>query len=133
LADRDPAELLRENAYLKRRNAQLQSDILDLSAEVERLRRIQDRLHGRRVINAADTPAGGASPPPRAQSGPGAADAAVLGESRRPPGGPGDGDGSRNASLAEYGIVTAPIDYFHVGAYRYTAMDDAVAEAKRRR
>jgi predicted nucleic acid-binding Zn-ribbon protein len=59
VADRDPADLLRENAYLKLRNAQLQSDILDLSAEVERLRQIQDRLHGRMADQKPDSPAGG--------------------------------------------------------------------------
>ena len=44
MAERELAEVLRENAYLKRRNAQLQSDILDLTAENNRLRQIQDRL-----------------------------------------------------------------------------------------
>jgi hypothetical protein len=58
VADRDPAELLRENAYLKLRNAQLQSDILDLSSEVERLRRIQDRLHGRTTVQTPDSAGG---------------------------------------------------------------------------
>ena len=57
LADRDPAELSRENAYLKQRNAQLQLDIIDLSAEVERLRRVQDRLHGRAGMETPDSPA----------------------------------------------------------------------------
>ena len=59
MADRDPAELSRENAYLKLRNAQLQSDILDLSAEVERLRQLQDRLHGRTAAQKPNPLAGG--------------------------------------------------------------------------
>jgi hypothetical protein len=61
VADRDPADLLRENVYLKLRNAQLQSDVLDLSAEVERLRQIQDRLHVRTAVRKPDTPADGGS------------------------------------------------------------------------
>jgi hypothetical protein len=54
MADRDLDEVLRENAYLKRRNAQLQSEILDLMAENTRLRQIQDRLHGRKPGPLAD-------------------------------------------------------------------------------
>lgn len=41
--------LLRENAYLKSRIGQLQSDITDLSAEIDRLRQERERLHGRRA------------------------------------------------------------------------------------
>jgi len=37
----------RENTYLRQRNAQLQEDVVALSAEVERLRQIVERLHGR--------------------------------------------------------------------------------------
>lgn len=40
-------DLARENAYLRKRNAQLQEDVLALSAEAERLRQIVERLHGR--------------------------------------------------------------------------------------
>jgi ABC-type phosphate transport system auxiliary subunit len=40
-------ELAQENAYLRRRNAQLQDDIIALGAEAERLRQIVERLHGR--------------------------------------------------------------------------------------
>jgi predicted RNase H-like nuclease (RuvC/YqgF family) len=40
--------LMRENAYLKLRIAQLQSDVMDLTAEVDRLRQERERLHGRR-------------------------------------------------------------------------------------
>lgn len=41
--------LARENTYLKQRNAQLQEDVTALSAEVERLRQVVERLHGRNV------------------------------------------------------------------------------------
>lgn len=44
--------LLRENAYLKTRLGQLQSDNADLSAEVDRLRQERERLHGRRAARA---------------------------------------------------------------------------------
>jgi hypothetical protein len=40
-------DLARENAYLKQRNIQLQDDVTALQAEVERLRQIAERLHGR--------------------------------------------------------------------------------------
>ena len=33
--------------------------------------------------------------------------------------------------LAKYGITRAPVDYFYYGKYRYTNLEDAVAEAKR--
>ena len=59
MADRDLADVLRENEYLKRRNAQLQSDILDLSAETERLRQLHDRLHGRAAVQKPDPLASG--------------------------------------------------------------------------
>jgi len=42
-----PDDLARENAYLRQRNAQLQDDVTALSAEVERLRQIAERLYGR--------------------------------------------------------------------------------------
>jgi len=34
--------------------------------------------------------------------------------------------------MATYGITRVPVDYFHVGKYRYSNLDDAIAEAKRR-
>ena len=46
--------LSRENAYLKQRNAQLQSDVTAIGAEAERLRQIVERLHGRRVLHLPD-------------------------------------------------------------------------------
>ncbi len=61
MADRNLADVLRENEYLKRRNAQLQSDVLDLSAENHRLRQIQDRLHGRKAGHLPDPLGGGQS------------------------------------------------------------------------
>jgi hypothetical protein len=42
-----PAELARENTYLRQRNAQLQGDIIALQSEVEPFRQIVERLHGR--------------------------------------------------------------------------------------
>jgi hypothetical protein len=34
--------------------------------------------------------------------------------------------------MATYGITRVPMDYFHVGKYRYSNLNDAIAEAKRR-
>jgi len=42
-----------QNAYLKLRNAQLQEDVTALAAEVERLRQVIERLHGRAVARQA--------------------------------------------------------------------------------
>jgi prefoldin subunit 5 len=39
--------LQRETLYLRQRNAQLQADVADLAAEVDRLRQQLERLHGR--------------------------------------------------------------------------------------
>jgi hypothetical protein len=33
--------------------------------------------------------------------------------------------------MAKYGITRVPIDYFHYKGYRYTSLDDAIAQAKR--
>src|SRR3546814_2342997 len=33
--------------------------------------------------------------------------------------------------MAQYGITRVPIDYFHYKGYRYTNLDDAIAQAKR--
>ena len=52
MADRPPAELERENAYLKLRLAQLESDNLDITAENGRLREERERLHARRAARA---------------------------------------------------------------------------------
>lgn len=36
-----------------------------------------------------------------------------------------------NDEMARYGITRVPVDYFHYKGFRYTALEDAVAEAKR--
>ena len=51
--------LTQDNAYLLRRNAQLQDDIIALTAEVERLRQAADRLQGRRAARAPNPLGGG--------------------------------------------------------------------------
>lgn len=51
--------LRRENAYLRDRVAQLQSDLTDLSAENTRLRQERERLHGRSAISVPNPLAGG--------------------------------------------------------------------------
>ncbi len=33
--------------------------------------------------------------------------------------------------MVKYGITRVPSDYFYYGRYRYTTLEDAVAEAKR--
>ena len=43
----------------KQRVAQLQSDIMDLSAETDRLRQERERLHGRRAQQAPNPLGGG--------------------------------------------------------------------------
>jgi hypothetical protein len=35
--------------------------------------------------------------------------------------------------LAEYGITRVPVDYYHYKEFRYTNLDDAIAQAKRDR
>ena len=39
-------------------------------------------------------------------------------------------DGAAQA-MREFGVKCVPVDYFHVGGYRYTDMKDAIAQAKR--
>lgn len=36
-----------------------------------------------------------------------------------------------NEEMRKYGITRAPVDYFHYKEFRYTTLNDAVAEAKR--
>lgn len=56
----DPDErLTRENAYLRQRNAQLQEDVVALTAEAERLRQQGERLHGRTGFRQPDPLSGG--------------------------------------------------------------------------
>lgn len=33
--------------------------------------------------------------------------------------------------MAKYGITHVPVDYYYYGGFRYTNLEDAVAEAKR--
>lgn len=49
----------RENAYLRTRNAQLQSDVAALGAEVDRLRQIVERMHGRTPSHTPNPLGGG--------------------------------------------------------------------------
>ena len=51
--------LERENAYLKQRNAQLQADVTDLTAEVRRLTGALDSVAGRRAEHRPDPLGGG--------------------------------------------------------------------------
>ena len=34
--------------------------------------------------------------------------------------------------LTKYGIARMPVDYFHYQGFRYSSLEDAIAEAKRR-
>jgi len=34
--------------------------------------------------------------------------------------------------MATYGITRVPVDYFHIGQFRYSNLEDAIAEARRR-
>ncbi|MCR5879810.1 hypothetical protein [Phenylobacterium sp. J367] len=54
----DIAALERENLYLKTRNAQLQADVADLTAELDRLRQERERLHGRQTGARPPNPLG---------------------------------------------------------------------------
>jgi hypothetical protein len=35
--------------------------------------------------------------------------------------------------MAKHGITRTTVDYFHCGAYRYTNLKDAIAQAKRQK
>jgi hypothetical protein len=59
MADRTPAELERENAYLKARIAQLEGDVTDLGAENLRLQEERQRLHARRADRGPNPLGGG--------------------------------------------------------------------------
>jgi hypothetical protein len=61
MSDRTLTDLERENAYLKLRVAQLEGDLMDVSAENNRLREERERLHGRRAARAANPLGGGQS------------------------------------------------------------------------
>ena len=49
MTERTPAELERENAYLGARMAQAESDLMDVTADNQRLREERERLHVRRT------------------------------------------------------------------------------------
>ena len=36
-------------------------------------------------------------------------------------------------AMAKYGITRVPVDYFHYQEFRYTNLDDAIAQATRQR
>ena len=54
-----PPDVVRENAYLRLRNDQLQGDVTALTAEVERLRQMVERLHGRTPLKPPNPLGGG--------------------------------------------------------------------------
>jgi cell shape-determining protein MreC len=51
--------LQRENRFLKARNAELQSDVISLGAEAQRLREELERLHGRAALRRPNPLSGG--------------------------------------------------------------------------
>lgn len=51
--------LVRENAYLKLRCSQLESDLADVSAEAERLRQRLEHTHARREASRPNPLSGG--------------------------------------------------------------------------
>jgi hypothetical protein len=59
MADRTSSEIERENSYLKQRVAQLQADLVDVSAENVRLREERERLHGRQAARPPNPLGGG--------------------------------------------------------------------------
>jgi hypothetical protein len=59
VAERTPADLQRENSYLKARLAQLEGDVTDLTAQNLRLVEERERLHGRRAARAPNPLGGG--------------------------------------------------------------------------
>jgi predicted nucleic acid-binding Zn-ribbon protein len=59
VTDEEAQTLRRENDYLKRRNAQLQDDVTDLSGQLLRLQQELERLSGRRATMPPDPLSGG--------------------------------------------------------------------------
>jgi hypothetical protein len=59
MAERGVADLERENAYLKLRLAQLESDVLHLQAENGRMMEERERTHARRAARAPNPLGGG--------------------------------------------------------------------------
>lgn len=46
---------------------------------------------------------------------------------------PKTADSEAEREMVKYGITRVPVDYFHLGNFRYTNLEDAIAEAKRQR
>jgi len=61
MAERTLPELERENDYLRRRVAQLQADVVDITADNVRLYEARERLQGRRLAQAPNPLGGGQS------------------------------------------------------------------------
>ena len=40
-------------------------------------------------------------------------------------------EAEKEAEMRKYGITRVPAEYFHIDGFRYTALKDAVAHAKR--
>jgi len=59
MTQRTADQLETENTYLRRRLAQLEADIVDITAENNRLREERERLHGRRAARAPNPLGGG--------------------------------------------------------------------------
>ena len=59
MTDADEQALRKENQYLKLRNAQLQADLTDISAETERLRQALERTGAARAARRGPNPLGG--------------------------------------------------------------------------
>jgi hypothetical protein len=59
MSQRTADQLETENTYLRRRLAQLEADIVDITAENNRLREERERLHGRRAARAPNPLGGG--------------------------------------------------------------------------
>lgn len=38
---------------------------------------------------------------------------------------------AQTREMESHGIVRVPVDYFHIGEFRYTSLKDAVAQAER--
>jgi hypothetical protein len=59
MTDVEEQALRKENQYLKLRNAQLQADLTDVSAETERLRQALERTSAARAARLVPNPLGG--------------------------------------------------------------------------
>ena len=59
MAERTVQDVEHENAYLRLRVAQLEADVVDISAENGRLQEERERLHSRRVARRPNPLGGG--------------------------------------------------------------------------